>query len=70
MLESHSRVFASSNSDGGAEGAAAGVKGISLSRDNAAGKSANVQAAVHARINDMEHSQAKAIGELRAREAA
>lgn len=43
-------------------------KGITLSRSNAVGKSATVQAAVHARIDDMEQSQQKAIAELRARE--
>lgn len=48
----------------------AGVKGIALSRSNAVGKSAGVQAAVHARMDDMESSQKKAIAELRAREAA
>lgn len=54
---------------GGVGGVASGVKGISLSRENAVGKSASVKAAVHARINDMEQSQQKAIHELRAREA-
>ena len=49
-------------------GATAGVKGISLSRSNAVGKSENVQAAVNARIDDMEQSQQKAIEELRSRE--
>jgi len=57
------------SSNGGVGGAATGVKGISLDRSNAAGKSANVAAAVHARINDMEGAQQKAIQELRAREA-
>ena len=54
---------------GGADGAARAVKGISLNRDNAVGKSADVQAAVHARVSDMENSQQKAILELRSREA-
>jgi hypothetical protein len=49
-------------------GTTAGVKGISLSRSNAIGKSENVQAAVNARIDDMEQSQQKAIDELRTRE--
>ena len=48
----------------------ASVKGISLSTNNAIGKSAQVQAAVHARVADMESSQQKAISELRNREAA
>ncbi len=48
--------------------ATAGVKGISLSRSSAVGKSENVQAAVNARIDDMEQSQQKAIEELRTRE--
>lgn len=52
----------------GVKSATAGVKGISLSRSNAIGKSAGVQAAVAARVNDMEESQQKAIGELRKRE--
>lgn len=59
----------SNNGNDMMESAASGVKGIALSRDNAVGKSANVQAAVHARINDMEQSQQKAIEELRTREA-
>lgn len=54
--------------DIGIGGATAGVKGISLSRSNAVGKSENVQAAVNARIDDMEQSQQKAIEELRTRE--
>ena len=53
---------------GGGESAATGVKGISLDRSSAAGKSAAVQAAVSARCNDMEESQAKALAELRARQ--
>lgn len=52
----------------GMDGATTAVKGITLSRDNAVGKSANVQAAVHARIDDMEQQQQKAIAELRIRE--
>ena len=52
----------------GMDGTTAAVKGITLSRDNATGKSANVQAAVHARIDDMEKQQQKAITELRIRE--
>lgn len=62
-------VSGNSSGNGGVETATTSVKGISLSRSNALGKSGNVQAAVHARINDMEQSQQKAIGELRAREA-
>eukprot|EP00581_Thalassiosira_minuscula_P017548 CAMPEP_0183714550 /NCGR_PEP_ID=MMETSP0737-20130205/9028_1 /TAXON_ID=385413 /ORGANISM="Thalassiosira miniscula, Strain CCMP1093" /LENGTH=531 /DNA_ID=CAMNT_0025943495 /DNA_START=67 /DNA_END=1662 /DNA_ORIENTATION=- len=58
-----------SNSNGGVDSATSSVKGISLSRNSAVGKSANVQAAVHARVNEMETSQQKAIAELRAREA-
>ena len=54
---------------GGVDKAAAGVKGIAISRDSAIGKSASVQAAVNARVNDMEQSQQKAIEELRNREA-
>eukprot|EP00984_Skeletonema_dohrnii_P034036 scaffold32812_cov50-Skeletonema_dohrnii-CCMP3373.AAC.1 len=46
------------------------VKGISLSTTNAIGKSAQVQAAVHARVAEMESSQQKALSELRNREAA
>ena len=45
------------------------LKGISLSARNAIGKSAAVQAAVHARVAEMEHSQQKAIEELRIRES-
>lgn len=52
----------------GMDGTTAAVKGITLSRDNATGKSANVQTAVHARIDDMEKQQQKAIAELRLRE--
>ena len=58
----------SSQSSGAIDGVAVTEKGITLSRSNAVGKSANVQAAVHARIDDMEQSQQKAIAELRARE--
>jgi hypothetical protein len=46
------------------------VKGISLSTTNAVGKSATVQAAVHARVTEMETNKQKAITELRNREAA
>jgi hypothetical protein len=46
------------------------VKGISLSTTNAVGKSATVQAAVHARVTEMETNKQKAIAELRNREAA
>ena len=46
------------------------VKGITLSTTNAIGKSASVQAAVHARVAEMESSQQKALTELRNREAA
>eukprot|EP00985_Skeletonema_marinoi_P021837 scaffold13622_cov131-Skeletonema_marinoi.AAC.1 len=46
------------------------VKGISLSTTNAIGKSAQVQAAVHARVAEMESSQQKALFELRNRETA
>jgi hypothetical protein len=42
--------------------------GISLDASNAAGKAANVQAAVHQRVNDMKNSQAKALQELQERE--
>lgn len=42
--------------------------GISLDPANAAGKSANVQAAVNQRVNEMKESQAKALAEVRARE--
>jgi len=42
--------------------------GISLDPANAAGKSANVQAAVSKRVNDMKQQQAKALAEVRARE--
>lgn len=42
--------------------------GISLDPSNAVGKSANVQAAVHARVNEMRQSQAKALQEVRERE--
>ncbi|KAL7467781.1 hypothetical protein ACHAXS_008021 [Conticribra weissflogii] len=48
--------------------ASSSLKGISLSTANAAGKSASVQAAVHARVADMRESQQKAIHELRERE--
>lgn len=44
------------------------VVGIKLDASNAAGKAAHVQAAVHARVNDMRQSQAKAVAEVRERE--
>lgn len=43
--------------------------GIKLDPANAIGKSANVQAAVHARVNEMRQSQEKAVLEVREREA-
>jgi hypothetical protein len=43
--------------------------GISLDPANAAGKSANVQAAVQSRVSEMKQSQAKAVNEIREREA-
>jgi hypothetical protein len=43
--------------------------GISLDPANAAGKSASVQAAVQARVSEMKQSQAKAVNEIREREA-
>jgi hypothetical protein len=43
--------------------------GISLDATSAVGKSATVQAAVHKRVNDMKESQAKALQEVRGREA-
>jgi DnaJ-class molecular chaperone len=43
--------------------------GISLDPANAAGKSSNVQNAVHKRVNDMQEQQQKATEELRQREA-
>lgn len=42
--------------------------GISLDPSNAVGKSANVQAAVNQRVNEMKEAQAKALAEVRARE--
>ena len=57
------------SSTGGVASTTAAVKGISLSRSNAVGKSANVQNAVEARVNEMENSKQKAINELRSREA-
>ncbi|GMH73621.1 hypothetical protein TL16_g06242, partial [Triparma laevis f. inornata] len=42
--------------------------GVSLSASNAVGKSANVAAAVHARVQEMEDAQEKAVKELRDRE--
>ena len=64
-----SKSNSSISNHGGVGVATAAVKGISLSRSNAVGKSANVQKAVEPRINDMESSQQKAIAELRIREA-
>jgi hypothetical protein len=43
--------------------------GIKLDPANAIGKSATVQAAVHARVNEMKQSQEKAVQEVREREA-
>jgi len=43
--------------------------GISLDPSNAAGKSATVQHAVNKRVNEMKQSQAKAVEEIRLREA-
>jgi hypothetical protein len=45
------------------------IVGIKLDPSNAIGKSATVQAAVHARVNDMKQSQEKAVQEVREREA-
>jgi len=42
--------------------------GVKLDGSGAVGKSANVQAAVNERMNDMKESQAKAVNEIRARE--
>jgi len=42
--------------------------GVSLSASNAVGKSANVAAAIHARVQEMEDAQEKAVKELRDRE--
>ena len=44
------------------------IKGISLDNVDTAGKSAQVAAAVHARVNDMKESQQKAKQELKERE--
>eukprot|EP00521_Asterionellopsis_glacialis_P012995 CAMPEP_0195292750 /NCGR_PEP_ID=MMETSP0707-20130614/10802_1 /TAXON_ID=33640 /ORGANISM="Asterionellopsis glacialis, Strain CCMP134" /LENGTH=523 /DNA_ID=CAMNT_0040353311 /DNA_START=64 /DNA_END=1635 /DNA_ORIENTATION=- len=44
------------------------AKGISIDASNAVGKSANVQAAVNQRVNEMKESQAKALQEVRERE--
>ena len=44
------------------------VVGISLDAANAVGKSANVQAAVHKRVNEMRDAQQKALDEVRERE--
>jgi hypothetical protein len=43
--------------------------GISLDPSNAVGKSTQVQAAVQARVSEMKQSQAKAVNEIREREA-
>jgi len=45
------------------------VKGIKLDPANAIGKSASVQAGVHARVNNMKQSQQQAVQEIRQREA-
>lgn len=45
------------------------IVGIKLDAANAAGKSVNVQAAVHERVRDMEQAQQKAVRELQQREA-
>jgi hypothetical protein len=42
--------------------------GVKLDGSGAVGKSANVQAAVNERMNEMKESQAKAVNEIRARE--
>jgi hypothetical protein len=47
---------------------ATAVKGISLDPANAIGKSAHVAAAVNQRVNEMKHSQQKAVQEIRQRE--
>merc|ERR1712032_891562 len=44
-------------------------KGIKLSTASAAGKSSNVQQAVHKRVSEMQSSQKKAVDEIRQREA-
>lgn len=64
-----SSASANGSSQSGAAGASK-VKGISLDASNAIGKSANVQAAVNSRVNDMKESQEKAVDEMRQREAA
>mmetsp|Transcript_10603 Transcript_10603/g.19629 ORF Transcript_10603/g.19629 Transcript_10603/m.19629 type:complete len:249 (-) Transcript_10603:274-1020(-) len=63
-----STASGASNSSSSIGEMSSSLKGISLSTANAAGKSASVQAAVHARVADMQESQQKAINELRARE--
>lgn len=58
-------------SNGGAASAASPAKkevGIKLDPNNARGKSANVQAAVNQRVNEMRDSQQKAVQEVRERE--
>ena len=67
--EKKATATTSINSSTGVASTTAAVRGISLSRSNAVGKSANVQNAVEARVNEMENSQQKAINELRTREA-
>ena len=59
-----------SNLSGSSNGGAPKKKevGISLDPANAVGKSANVQAAVNNRVNEMRESQAKALQEVRERE--
>lgn len=52
----------------GHPGAAPKTVGISLDGTGAIGKSANVAAAVNARVHDMKESQEKAVREVRARE--
>lgn len=63
-----STASGASNSSSSIGEMSSSLKGISLSTANAAGKSATVQAAVHARVADMQESQQKAINELRERE--
>ena len=63
------KATAATSINSGVASTTAAVKGISLSRSNAVGKSANVQNAVEARVNEMENSKQKAINELRTREA-
>jgi len=65
-----SSLSAAATPNNGVASTTKAVKGISLSTTNAIGKSASVQAAVHARVAEMESSQQKALSELRDREAA